>query len=403
MASGLNFLLAARRCEIGELEELAKTSELLGVLGRFTHELQRERGASNVYLGSQGGRFAAQRLEQIAQCERAAGEVRASFDRLDTDPSRVRNGARLFSRIAAVLHAMDALPALRERIAAQQLSPREATDAFVKLVAGLLAVVFEAADSATDPEVSRALVAMFNFMQGKEFAGQERAFGSLVFTSAGNDAAGQQHWRNLIDLQQGCLRVFQEFADPAALLANLSSQDPQVMADLERLRRLGCTPGRLDPDLSQAWFDCCTERIDAMRVVEAQLAANLRHLCGRRIEQARAELRDHQATLESLVRESSPAGPAHYGPHLERSVMALVQEQTLRLQAMSDELDTVRATLNERKIIERAKGLLMAHRHLSEQEAYKTLRQTAMNQNKRVLDVAEAVLAMADVLPAPAR
>ena len=83
--------------------------------------------------------------------------------------------------------------------------------------------------------------------------------------------------------------------------------------------------------------------------------------------------------------------------------MALVQEQTLRLQAMSDELDTVRATLNERKIIERAKGLLMAHRHLSEQEAYKTLRQTAMNQNKRVLDVAEAVLAMADVLPAPAR
>jgi len=403
MASGLSFLLAARQCEIGELEDLAKTSELLGVLGRFTHELQRERGASNGYLGSQGGRFAARRLEQAAQCERAELLVRESFDRLDSDASRVRNGARLFSRIAVVLHAMDSLPALRARIAAQQLTPAEATKAFVQLIAGLLAVVFEAADSATDPEVSRALVAMFNFMQGKEFAGQERAFGSLVFASGGTDAGGQQHWRHLIDLQQGCLQVFLEFSSPAAVLANLSSQDPDVMADLERLRRIGCTPGRQDPELSQAWFDCSTARIDAMRVVEAQLAANLRVLCSQRIEQARGELRDQQAILDSLARQASPAEPAHYGPHLERSVVALVQEQTLRLQAMSDELDTVRATLNERKVIERAKGLLMAHRQLSEEEAYKMLRQTAMNQNKRVLDVAEAVLAMADVLPVRGR
>ncbi|MDP3206034.1 MAG: ANTAR domain-containing protein, partial [Hydrogenophaga sp.] len=68
-------------------------------------------------------------------------------------------------------------------------------------------------------------------------------------------------------------------------------------------------------------------------------------------------------------------------------------------QTMSEELDTVRASLNERKLIERAKGLLMAHRHLSEEEAHKTMRQMAMNQNRRLIEVAEAVLAMADVLP----
>lgn len=403
MASPLKFLLAARRYEIGELEELAKTSELVGVLGRFTHELQRERGASNVYLGWHDGRFAAQRLEQVALGERAERDVRDRLDQLDTDAARVRNGARLFSRIAVVLHAMEGLPALRERIAAQQITPRESTEAFTKLIAGLLAVVFEAADSATDPEVSRALVAMFNYMQGKEFAGQERAFGSTVFASGGTDAAGQQHWRHLIDSQQGCLRVFVEFSDPAAVLANLSSQDPHVTAELERLRRIGCTPGKLDAELAQAWFDCCTSRIDDMRVVEAQLAVNLRRVCGQRIEQARSELRDQQAILESLTREASAAEPAQYGPHLERSVVGMVQEQTRRIQAMSDELDTVRATLNERKTIERAKGLLMAHRQLSEDEAYKTLRQTAMNQNKRLIDVAEAVLAMADVLPSRSR
>jgi AmiR/NasT family two-component response regulator len=59
----------------------------------------------------------------------------------------------------------------------------------------------------------------------------------------------------------------------------------------------------------------------------------------------------------------------------------------------------VRATLNERKLVERAKGLLMAHRRMSEQDAHKMLRQTAMNQNRRLVDVAESVLSMVDFLP----
>ena len=65
---------------------------------------------------------------------------------------------------------------------------------------------------------------------------------------------------------------------------------------------------------------------------------------------------------------------------------------------MSDELQTVRAALNERKLVERAKGLLMATRKLSEEDAHKMLRQTAMSQNRRLVDVAQTVLSMADYL-----
>jgi AmiR/NasT family two-component response regulator len=89
-----------------------------------------------------------------------------------------------------------------------------------------------------------------------------------------------------------------------------------------------------------------------------------------------------------------------YGHQLERSILEMLQEQSQRLQAMSDELDAVRAALNERKLVERAKGLLMAHRRLTEQEAHQMLRQTAMNQNRRIVDVAESVLSMVDYLPA---
>ena len=405
MKSGLSFLLAARQCEISELERLAKTSELVNLLGRFAHALQRERGLSNIHLASQGQGHGEQRLQQIVQCDLLKGEVMAHFDGLDTDAARAPNGARLFSRIAALLHGLEALPQLRGRIAELRLSTSEATAAFVRLIANLLAVVFEAADSAGDPEVSRALFAMFNFMQGKEFAGQERAFGSATFATGRIDTAGRHHWQHLIDTQQGCFQLFLDFSDPGVLAIEHSSRDVEAEAEMERLRRIALFPApRRDVEraFSQTWYDACTRRIDAMKLVEDALASNLRRVCERQIELAREGLRDQQALLDDLLRHDGgvPAAmPGRYGPHLERSVLGMVQEQSRRLQAMSDELDTVRSALNDRKLVERAKGLLMAHRQLSEDEAHKVLRTMAMNQNRRLVDVAEAVLTMADVLP----
>jgi hypothetical protein len=412
MKSGLSFLLAARQCEIAELEQLARSSDVVTVLGRLTHALQRERGLTNLFLASGGLHAAELRLQQVAECQRFEHEVRTHLDRLDTDASRVPHGARLFSRIAVALHALDGLSELRSRVAAQAMSAEEASAALSKVVAGLLAVVFEWADSATEPEISRALVALFNLMQGKEFAGQERAFGASIFASGRIDSSTQQQWRHLIDSQQRCMQVFADFTDftnPEVLAAEQATQEPRTLAELERLRRIGYTVSgqdTMDARLGQAWYDCCTRRIDAMKVLEDLLALNLRHLCERTINRARTDLRDQQELLDALSAQAQatrPGEPALYGPQLERSILAMVQEQSARIQAMSNELDTVRATLNERKVVDRAKGLLMAHRQFTEEEAYKALRQMAMNQNRRLLEVAEAVLTMADVLPGRAR
>jgi len=62
------------------------------------------------------------------------------------------------------------------------------------------------------------------------------------------------------------------------------------------------------------------------------------------------------------------------------------------------QLESARVALTERKAIERAKGILMTSRRLSEKDAFALLRQTAMKQNKRMFDIAEAILSMADVL-----
>ena len=404
MKTGITFLLAARQCEIAELEQLAQTCELVGVVARFIHALQRERGLSNIFLSSHGTQFTGERIAQIREGQAAEAEVRRHLDRLDTGSSAARNGARLFSRVAVVLHALESLPALRERVGRQALGAAGATAGYVQLVSGLLGVVFEAADMASDPQVSRALVAMFHFMQGKEFAGQERALGGRVFAAGRIDAEGVQLWRHLVDSQQGCFQVYAEEADPEVLRADHAARDPVVLAEIDRLRRLGTSArAGLDTSLSRAWYDWCTCRIDEMKRVEDLLADHLRALCNRRIAQARAELSDQRAALDALSARAAsqdPATPPPYGPHLERSLLAMVQEQSRRLQAMGDELDAARTTLNERKVVERAKGLLMAHRQMTEEEAHKALRQIAMNQGRRLVDVAANVLSLAEVLPA---
>jgi response regulator NasT len=59
---------------------------------------------------------------------------------------------------------------------------------------------------------------------------------------------------------------------------------------------------------------------------------------------------------------------------------------------MQSELDEARTALADRKTIDRAKAILMQTRGLAEPDAYALLRSTAMNQNKRIADVAEALI-----------
>jgi two-component system, response regulator / RNA-binding antiterminator len=65
---------------------------------------------------------------------------------------------------------------------------------------------------------------------------------------------------------------------------------------------------------------------------------------------------------------------------------------------LQDELDRTRSALEERKVIDRAKGILMNAKSLSEEAAYALLRKTAMNENKKIADVAQSVIMAAELL-----
>lgn len=65
---------------------------------------------------------------------------------------------------------------------------------------------------------------------------------------------------------------------------------------------------------------------------------------------------------------------------------------------MARELEEARSELAGRKMIERAKGILMKSRGLSEEDAYALLRKTAMNQNRKIGDIAQSLVTAVDLL-----
>lgn len=65
---------------------------------------------------------------------------------------------------------------------------------------------------------------------------------------------------------------------------------------------------------------------------------------------------------------------------------------------LREELAAARSELEDRKTIDRAKSILMKQRGLSEDEAYALLRKTAMNQNRKIADIARSLVTAADLL-----
>jgi response regulator NasT len=65
---------------------------------------------------------------------------------------------------------------------------------------------------------------------------------------------------------------------------------------------------------------------------------------------------------------------------------------------LRQELEEARGRLEERKVVDRAKGLLMKARGIGEEEAYGMLRRAAMNEKKRLVDIAQSIVTASELL-----
>jgi len=102
---------------------------------------------------------------------------------------------------------------------------------------------------------------------------------------------------------------------------------------------------------------------------------------------------------EDTMRRAIRAGVAAYVAHgiAARDIAPILKVAALRYaeyRQLRQELSNTRSELSDRKMIEKAKGILMHNFKISEEDAYKRLRRAAMNQGKKLIEIAIMIIDM---------
>ncbi|WP_454688490.1 nitrate- and nitrite sensing domain-containing protein [Achromobacter aloeverae] len=412
LAPPLRFLMAARQRELGRLEALTELSRLVDLISQLVHSLQKERGLSNALLCDVGDTVLVQVTTQARESAAIEKQVREAWDGLiePAGPTE-RASVRLLSSIAHALQQMEPLETLREQVRRRAIAPETATGRYTGLIGALLAIVFELADAAIDADVTRALVALLNFIQGKELSGQERACGVVGFLNGYFTDERKAQMQALVQAQERCFDAFMAHGGPREADASHWEHARELTETLARLRTIAARTSagqQVDPQLSAAWFAAATARIDAMHHVERALIEGLARLCQARISSTREELADHRVLLDQLsaaetrdgtgrvfsvqARPLSAPPEDNLGAGLQASVLDMLSRQTARLAESEHQLAQARKALDERKHVERAKWVLVAALGVTEKEAHDQLQKTAMNTGQPLHMVAREVI-----------
>lgn len=262
------------RLSVG-MDRLGALAELAPGLSAVVHELQKERGLSSGYIGSQGKDFSSALQDQRDVTDQAVRALENMLDRFDTTVY----GADLDLRVRAVLEQLEVLAVMRQKVDTVSLDAGSMAQWYAASIARHLAVVEGMSILASDADMTRAIAAYAAFIAAKELAGQERAQGAPGIAAGGFAPTEHRHFIDLVEGQKRLFATFSAFATPsqAKALAEMMQQAPAMQ--IEAMRRIvvdsGYT-GALTGITTADWLQTITSKIDMLKQLEDAMASDLR-------------------------------------------------------------------------------------------------------------------------------
>jgi methyl-accepting chemotaxis protein len=270
LAVHLVWLNWAERIEMAELNALA---DGIGKISRLVHELQRERGMSAVFLSSRGAQM---RTELSGQRQRTDDErqaVSAVLKKFAALESR-----KIKEAVGYAETAVATLDGRRSDVDAQAIAVSDSSAYFTDMIAKLLDVTKSVANVSSRVDVSTALSAYLNLTQGKEHAGQERAMAAGGITVGRFDLPAYRKVLGQVTAQDIYLSAFVAAAKPEQREFYERTLSGQVVASIKKMRETiasGGLSGEMTGLDGATWFNAATARIDMLKTVEDQVAADL--------------------------------------------------------------------------------------------------------------------------------
>ena len=272
--------LAANMSQLQDLTKLANT------LSRFVHELQKERGMSAVYQGSQGKQMGESLPQQRQLTDKYRSELHAFLAGFDAS----HYGTGLTSELNRTLSMIGELDGKREQISKLAITPAEGVTYFTDTNMQSVKTMAQLALASKSTDTSNAISAYVGFLYGKEKTGQERAVGAAGISAGKFSEAGYLRFIQVTAEQGAYLSSFESYAPEAIKVfygQTVAGHDVDEVARIRKIVFAGGLTGEMQGTQGPYWYKVTTAKIDLMKKVEDKIADSLEVLA--RSESAKAE------------------------------------------------------------------------------------------------------------------
>lgn len=252
-----------------EVEKLSQLTQMSIIYSELVHELQKERGATAGFLGSKGEKFSNELQKQRTDTD-AKKQSRAAF--LASNDFEQAAIKQLNQEIAKDL---EGLSQIRSQVNSFDIATKQAISYYTSLNAKLLSVSSLIAELSTNANIAKQTIAYYNFLQGKERAGIERAVMSNTF-AADTYAEGMfAKFIALVTEQNTYMANFLTFATPDNISYYQEQINHPAVQEVKNLRAIAKSKqSNFDVD-AVYWFQQATLRIGQLKKVENQVANHL--------------------------------------------------------------------------------------------------------------------------------
>jgi len=257
-----------------EMAKLNQMTQAVAGVSRFVHQLQRERGASALFIGSKG----AQMANELATERAHTDETRATATTFLSELGATTNSEEIKDAIGKSNAAVAQLDGKRREIDGLTVSVQDSIGYYTAMIAKLLVVTGEIAKVSGNGEIAVAISGYVNFMQGEESAGLERAVSAAGISQGKFDLAGFVRLLGLRAAQETYFNTFLDSATPAQrdfFQTTMSGNAAKTVADMRDIITAGGLSGTMPGIDGKSWFEAATARIDLLKKVEDRIAADL--------------------------------------------------------------------------------------------------------------------------------
>ena len=278
--------------DVGQISELGELHDLVTLSIRISdlvHEQQKERGATAVFVASQGARFA----NELAAQREHTNEKRAVFQQFVASFDTGSHDAALGNQLRALLSTLSQMDNIRSQVDSLSIDAPSAIGYYTDLNAQNLDFVSYLASSSNEAGVMSGLVAYTNYLLGKERAGIERAVGASGFAAGQFTQVAMDKFKQLINEQEVYANVFLAYATESQKALFSEVMHGAAASEVGRMRIVaisGGLTGDLEGIQGGEWFDAITEKINGLKQIEDSLATDLLALMAATESEAEASM-----------------------------------------------------------------------------------------------------------------